>query len=67
LYTFEQSPPGKTYPIGASGAITSEAEDGKNSQYLCCFQAKEKKLFVLDLKNKIMVVSYQIVKKLYPE
>jgi hypothetical protein len=57
LYTVGQKTALKTYAISASGAITSDAVNSSASQYLCCFLAKEKKLIVYDLKNKIMLVS----------
>jgi hypothetical protein len=47
--------PARTYPIGASGAIISDEFQG--SEYLCCFIAKEKRVIVFDLVNKIVVVS----------
>lgn len=50
--------PARTYPIGASGAIISDEFQG--SEYLCCFIAKEKRVIVFDLVNKIVVVSSKI-------
>jgi hypothetical protein len=44
IYTHDESPPGKTYPIGASGAIISDEMDNDGSEYLCCFIAKDKRM-----------------------
>lgn len=49
------APSGRTYPIGASGAIISDMFDG--TEYLCCFLAKDKRIVVFDLMNKVVVVS----------
>lgn len=54
--------PARTYPIGASGAIISDEFQG--SEYLCCFIAKEKRVIVFDLMNKIVVVELQMTTKL---
>jgi hypothetical protein len=42
IYDHDQTPPGKTYPIGASGAVISDEMD--NGEYLCCFLAKDKRM-----------------------
>lgn len=48
-------PSAKTYPIGSSGAIISDKID--DTEYLCCFLAKEKRIVVFDLTSKVIVVS----------
>jgi hypothetical protein len=47
VYSCDQDPPGKTYPIGASGAIISDKMDNQGSEYLCCFLAKDKRMVSL--------------------
>lgn len=54
------SPSSRTYPIGASGAIISDKF--QESEYLCCFIAKEKRVVVFDLVNKFVVVCSENVK-----
>jgi len=56
------SSPGKTYPIGASGAIISDQVN--DTEYLCCFLATDKRIVVFDLKSKIVVVELQMTTKL---
>jgi len=55
---------GTNYPFGASGAIICDSIDDSDSQYLCCFLAKEKKLVVLELSGKTMVVEMKMTTKL---
>lgn len=57
IFTYDNVPPGKTYPIGASGAIISDIMDDNESEYLCCFLAKDKRMVVFELYSKIIVVS----------
>lgn len=64
IYTYDQSPPGKTYPIGASGAIISDTMDSSGSEYLCCFLAKDKRMVVFELHTKTVVVELQMTTKL---
>uniref|UniRef100_A0A7S4S381 Uncharacterized protein n=1 Tax=Ditylum brightwellii TaxID=49249 RepID=A0A7S4S381_9STRA len=64
LYTHDKTPPGKTLPIGASGAIISDIMDSQGSEYLCCFLAKEKRIVVFELKTKTVVVELQMTTKL---
>ena len=58
VYSPMSESPARTYPIGASGAIISDKIQG--SEYLCCFTAKEKRVIVFDLTNKIVVVSSRV-------
>ncbi len=70
IFTCGRSPPqGKTYPIGASGAIVSDLmefnEDAQeNCEFLCCFLAKDKRMVVFELKSKKVVVELQMTTKL---
>ena len=57
IFKYDKVPPGKTYPIGASGAIISDVMDDNESEYLCCFLAKNKRMVVFELCSKIIVVS----------
>jgi len=59
-----KSPKGKTYPIGASGAIISDVMDSAGSEYLCCFLAKDKRLVVFELLKKNIIVELQMTTKL---
>ena len=54
VYDHDQEPRGKTYPIGASGAIISDEMD--NGEYLCCFLAKDKRMVVFELLTRTVVV-----------
>lgn len=64
IYTHDQSSPGKTYPIGASGAIISDVLDKSGNEYLCCFLAKDKRMVVFELRSKTVVVELQMTTKL---
>eukprot|EP00548_Thalassiothrix_antarctica_P010032 CAMPEP_0194158238 /NCGR_PEP_ID=MMETSP0152-20130528/75267_1 /TAXON_ID=1049557 /ORGANISM="Thalassiothrix antarctica, Strain L6-D1" /LENGTH=1319 /DNA_ID=CAMNT_0038867331 /DNA_START=220 /DNA_END=4179 /DNA_ORIENTATION=- len=64
VYKFDRSPPGKIYPIGASGAIISDEMDNEGSEYLCCFLAKDKRMVVFELTSKTVVVELQMTTKL---
>mmetsp|Transcript_9018 Transcript_9018/g.13449 ORF Transcript_9018/g.13449 Transcript_9018/m.13449 type:complete len:594 (+) Transcript_9018:2-1783(+) len=69
IYSCVQSPRGKTYPIGASGAIVSDLTelsetDENENEFLCCFLAKDKRMVVFELKSKKVVVELQIATKL---
>ena len=64
VYKYDRSPPGKTYPIGASGAIISDEMDNDGSEYLCCFLAKDKRMVVFELSTKTVVVELQMTTKL---
>ena len=57
IYTYGEHPAGKTHPIGASGAITSDLIGPNINEYMCCFMAKEKRLLVFKLRQKSIVVS----------
>ncbi|KAL7540930.1 hypothetical protein ACHAXR_010494, partial [Thalassiosira sp. AJA248-18] len=60
----DRDPPGRTYPIGASGAVLSDVMDGNQSEYMCCFLAKEKRMVVFELSRKTVVVELQMKTKL---
>lgn len=64
VYKYDRTPPGKTYPIGASGAIISDEMDNEGSEYLCCFLAKDKRMVVFELSTKTVVVELQMTTKL---
>jgi len=64
VYKYDRSPPGKIYPIGASGAIISDEMDNDGSEYLCCFLAKDKRMVVFELSTKTVVVELQMTTKL---
>lgn len=64
VYKQDRSTPGKTYPIGASGAIISDEMDDQGSEYLCCFLAKDKRMVVFELSTKTVVVELQMTTKL---
>ena len=57
VYNYGITPPVKTYPVVASGAIVTDIIDEYGTQYICCFMAKEKRLSVFDLRTKVTVVS----------
>ena len=57
-------PPGRTYPIGASGAIVSDQMDEDGSEFLCCFLAKDKRMVVFELSTRTVVVELQMTTKL---
>ena len=64
-----RSPRGKTYPIGASGAIISDLMDiGETEtderEFLCNFLAKDKRMIVFELKSKKVIVELQMTTKL---
>lgn len=63
VYKYDRSPPGKVYPIGASGAIMSDEMDNQGSEYLCCFLAKDKRMVVFELTTKTVVVELQMTTK----
>lgn len=56
--------PGKTYPIGASGAIISDVMDDIGRKYLCCYLAKDKRMVVFELLSKEVVVELHMTTKL---
>jgi len=60
----DRDPPGRTYPIGASGAVLSDIMDENQSEYMCCFLAKEKRMVVFELSRKTVVVELQMKTKL---
>lgn len=60
----DRDPPAKTYPIGASGAVLSDVMDENQSEYMCCFLAKEKRMVVFELTRKTVVVELQMKTKL---
>lgn len=62
VYNHDQEPRGKTYPIGASGAIISD--EMNNGEYLCCFLAKDKRMVVFELLTRTVVVELQMTTKL---
>jgi hypothetical protein len=64
IYYHDKNPSGKTYPIGASGAIVSDVLDSGKCEYLCCFLAKEKRMVVFELASKTVVVELQMAAKL---
>jgi len=64
IFTYDNMPPGKTYPIGASGAIISDIMDDNESEYLCCFLAKDKRMVVFELFSKTVVAQLQMTTKL---
>jgi hypothetical protein len=64
VYDVDGNPPGKTFPIGSSGAIISDILDDDGSEYLCCFLAKEKRMVVFELASKTVVVELQMTTKL---
>ena len=64
IFYHDKSPHGKTYPIGASGAITSDTFIDDGSEFLCCFLAKDKRMVVFELQSKTVVVELQMTTKL---
>ena len=64
IYSYGSDSPGKTYQIGASGAIISDYIGSDEKEYLCCFLAKEKRLSVFDLTNRTIIVELQMKTKL---
>ena len=69
IFSCGESPQGKTYPIGASGAIVSDLIEfdetrQTSSEFLCCFLAKDKRMVVFELKSKKVVVELQMTTKL---
>ena len=60
----DRDPPGCTFPIGASGAVLSDIMDEDQSEYICCFLAKEKRMVVFELSRKTVVVELQMKTKL---
>lgn len=64
VFYHDIDPPAKTYPIGASGAILSDKIDETQSEYMCCFLAKEKRMVVFELALKAVVVELQMKTKL---
>jgi len=63
-FSDDREPPGRTYPIGASGAILSDVMDKDQSEYMCCFLAKEKQMVLFELSRKTVVVELQMKTKL---
>lgn len=64
MFYHDLDPPAKTYPIGASGALLSDIIDETQSEYMCCFLAKEKRMVVFELALKAVVVELQMKTKL---
>ncbi|KAL3788523.1 hypothetical protein HJC23_006561 [Cyclotella cryptica] len=64
VFYHDSDPPAKTYPIGASGAVLSDVIDETQSEYMCCFLAKEKRMVVFELALKAVVVELQMKTKL---
>lgn len=68
IFSCRDSPQGKTYPIGASGAIVSDLmefdNESEDNQFLCCFLAKDKRMVVFELNSKTVVVELQMTTKL---
>lgn len=60
----DRDPPGKTIPLGASGALLSDIMDENLSEYMCCFLAKEKRMVVFELSRKTVVIELQMKTKL---
>ena len=60
----DRDPPGNTYPVGASGAVLSDVMDADQSEYMCCFLAKEKRMVVFELSRKSVLVELQMKTKL---
>jgi len=60
----DRDPPGRTYPIGASGAVISDLMDEDETEYMCCFLAKEKRMIVFELSRKTVIVELQMKTKL---
>jgi len=60
----DRDPPGRTFPIGASGAVLSDVMDENQSEYMSCFLAKEKRMVVFELIRKTVVVELQMKTKL---
>ncbi|KAL3810747.1 hypothetical protein ACHAXA_008560 [Cyclostephanos tholiformis] len=60
----DRDPPGRTVPIGASGAVLSDIVDENMSEYMCCFLAKEKRMVVFELSRKTVVIELQMKTKL---
>ena len=60
----ETEPVGKTYPIGASGAVLSDIMDKDGSEFMSCFLAKEKRMVVFELSKKTVVVELSMKTKL---
>ena len=60
----ESEPVGKTYPIGASGAVLSDIMDKDGSEFMSCFLAKEKRMVVFELSKKTVVVELSMKTKL---
>ena len=59
LFSCDHESQGKTYPIGASGAIVSDLmefdDESGDSEFLCCFLAKDKRMVVFELRSKKVV------------
>eukprot|EP00986_Skeletonema_menzelii_P008117 scaffold3342_cov150-Skeletonema_menzelii.AAC.1 len=64
VFFSDRDPPGRTYPIGASGAVLSDIMDEKYSEYMCCFLAREKRMIIFELTRKTVVVELQMKTKL---
>jgi hypothetical protein len=60
----DRDPPGRTIPIGASGAVLSDIVDENLSEYMCCFLAKDKRMVVFELSRKTVVIELQMKTKL---
>jgi len=64
VFFSDRDPPGRTYPIGASGAVLSDIMDENYSEYMCCFLAREKRMIIFELTRKTVVVELQMKTKL---
>ena len=60
----DRDPPGRTIPLGASGAVLSDIMDEDMSEYMCCYLAKEKRMIVFELSRKTVVVELEMKTKL---
>jgi len=64
VFFSDRDPPGRTYPIGASGAVLSDIMDENYSEYMCCFLAREKRMIIFELTRKTVVIELQMKTKL---
>lgn len=56
ILSCDDSPTATTYPVGAAGAILWKGLDENGPEYLACYQAKDKRIIVFDLKSNTVTV-----------
>ena len=60
IFRCDDAPTATTYPVGAAGAILWKNPDENGSEYLACYQAKDKRIIVFDLRSNTVIVCVDV-------